>query len=197
LLANPVGNKVYTANQYSDDVTVIDGNADSVVASVTTGMWDNLLLYDPNGSKVYCSGSNWVAAISGATNRVTRAIPVPGWQAALACNPVSNKVYVAGTAPAHRSIIDAAADSVIASLPLDGAATAMAANPASNKAYCATQNTIRIYSGSGDTLIKTLPGGSVSGMLCNPRNNEVYCLMVDDNNVMVGVCGLPEQHIRD
>ena len=61
----------------------------------------------------------------------------------------------------------------------------MAANPASNKAYCATQNTIRIYSGSGDTLIKTLPGGSVSGMLCNPRNNEVYCLMVDDNNVMV------------
>ena len=186
LLANPVSNRVYTANQYGDDVSVIDGAANSVVASVTTGMWDNLLLYDPNGSKVYCSGSNWVVAIGGATNEVIRAIPVPGWQAALACNPVGNKVYAAGTDPAKLSIIDAGADSVIASLSLDGeAALAMACNPVNSKAYCATQSTIRIYSGSGDTLIKTLPGGTVSGILCNPTNNEVYCLMVDGNNVMV------------
>jgi YVTN family beta-propeller protein len=186
LLANPVSNRVYTANQYGDDVSVIDGAANAVLASVTTGMWDNLLVYDPNGSKVYCSGSNWVVAISGATNEVIRAIPVPGWQAALACNPVSNKVYAAGDYPARLSIIDAAADSVIASLSLDDQSPlAMACNPVSGKAYCATENAIRIYSGSGDTLIKTLPGGTVSGMLCNPTNNEVYCLMVDGNNVMV------------
>ena len=39
LVYNSTNNKVYCANAYSNNVTVIDGATDSVITTITVGSW--------------------------------------------------------------------------------------------------------------------------------------------------------------
>ena len=55
LCYNPTNNKVYCANDSSDNVTVIDGATDSVIATVTAGSDPCALCYNPTDNKVYCA----------------------------------------------------------------------------------------------------------------------------------------------
>ena len=55
LCYNPTNNKVYCANSGSDNVTVIDGATNSVIATVTAGSSPRALCYNPTNNKVYCA----------------------------------------------------------------------------------------------------------------------------------------------
>jgi len=54
LVYNPTNNKVYCANDYSDNVTVIDGATNGVITTIGAGDYPCALVYNPTNNKVYC-----------------------------------------------------------------------------------------------------------------------------------------------
>ena len=77
LVYNTTDNKVYCANQTSDNVTVIDGATNTVVATIPVvnypvGLDPRGMVYNPTNNKVYCvhPGNDTVTVIDGAANTV-------------------------------------------------------------------------------------------------------------------------------
>ncbi len=50
---NPVTNRVYVANSYSNSVTVIDGATNAVTATVPLGTYPNAVAVNPVTNKIY------------------------------------------------------------------------------------------------------------------------------------------------
>jgi YVTN family beta-propeller protein len=96
LCYNPTNNKVYCANRYSDNMTVIDGATNSVIATVAAGDRPRALCYNPTDNKVYCSNSGVanVTVTDGATNSVVATVGVGDWPFDFCHNPIQNRVYV-------------------------------------------------------------------------------------------------------
>ena len=55
LVYDSVNNKVYCANNGSDNVTVIDGASNQVITTVAAGSCPCALCYNPQDNKVYCA----------------------------------------------------------------------------------------------------------------------------------------------
>jgi YVTN family beta-propeller protein len=109
LCYNGQDNKVYCANNTSDNVTVIDCATDSVLATVPVASYPWALCWNSQNDRVYCADcySGYVSVIDGVTNSVVRAVEVGlgyGPQA-LAWNPFQNRVYVADNWSACISVL--------------------------------------------------------------------------------------------
>ena len=104
---NPVTNKVYCANSGSDNVTVIDGATNTVIATVAAGFHPRTLCYNPTNNKVYCANrdSDNVTVIDGATNGVITTIPVGSGPIDFCHNPAQNRVYVANRRGSSISVL--------------------------------------------------------------------------------------------
>ena len=92
LVYNSTNNKIYSANYYSDNVTVIDGAANSVVTSITVGDTPCALVYNPTNNKIYCANyySDSVTVIDGETDSVIMTVGVGYSPCALAYNSTYN-----------------------------------------------------------------------------------------------------------
>ncbi len=53
LVYNSTNNKVYCANYWSDEVTIIDGDTDSVITTITVGYEPCAFTYNPHQNRVY------------------------------------------------------------------------------------------------------------------------------------------------
>ena len=73
---NSTDNKVYCANCYGNNVTVIDGATNQVIATAAAGVCPLALCYNPQNNKVYCANqiSSDVTVIDGATNGVVATV---------------------------------------------------------------------------------------------------------------------------
>jgi YVTN family beta-propeller protein len=133
-----VTNRIYVANDTSDNVTVIDG-ATNATATVPTGDHPLSVAVNPVTNKIYvaCQNSDNVTVIDGATND-TAIVPAGSHPAAVAVDPVSNKIYVACQNSATVTVIDGATNASTTvrarNLPI-----AVAVNPVTNKVYVANQ----------------------------------------------------------
>jgi YVTN family beta-propeller protein len=98
---------VYCANGDSDNVSVIDGSSDSVVATVTAGDVPWVLSYNRTSNKIYCAnlGSDDVTVIDGSSNSVLHTIAVGDRPVALCHNPAQNRVYVSNSRSASISVL--------------------------------------------------------------------------------------------
>ena len=108
MAVNPVTNKVYVANQDSDNVTVIDG-ATNHTTTVAAGIEPYAVAVNPVTNKAYVAnkGSNNVTVIDGDTSHTTTvAAGTTPW--AVAVNPVTNKIYVANNDSQNVTVIDGA-----------------------------------------------------------------------------------------
>ena len=101
---NPVTNKVYVANEGSDDVTVIDGATDGTT-TVPIGPHPVAVAVNPATNKVYVAVATGVTVIDGTTH-VTTTLTAGTGPAALAVNAVTNKVYVANHDSDSVTVID-------------------------------------------------------------------------------------------
>jgi YVTN family beta-propeller protein len=139
LVYNSTDNKVYCANLYSNNVTVIDGETDSVITTITVGIQPYALVYNSTNNKVYCANqsSNNVTVIDGTSDSVIATITVGGWPYALFYNSMNKKVYCANSTSDNVTIIDGASDSVITTIMVGGGPSAFAWNPIQNRTYVA------------------------------------------------------------
>jgi YVTN family beta-propeller protein len=97
---NSTNNKIYCANYYDGNVTVVDGATNLVITTVPAVVQGpRAFCYNPTNNKVYFANGNWdgVTVIDGVTDSVTATVAVSGdvGQLGLACNPARNRVYVA------------------------------------------------------------------------------------------------------
>jgi YVTN family beta-propeller protein len=105
---NTVTNKIYVANEFSDDVTVIDG-ATNTTRSVKVGKRPQHIAVNSKTNRIYVNTGtdSSVAVIDGNTLAVTT-LPV-GSNGRMVVNEATNKVYVMRTGPTDEvTIIDGA-----------------------------------------------------------------------------------------
>jgi YVTN family beta-propeller protein len=76
LAVNPVTNTIYVANFGSHDVTVIDGTNDTVIATVTAGLFPAAVAVNPATGKVYVANSGGDDDVTVITPARTEAIPL-------------------------------------------------------------------------------------------------------------------------
>ena len=182
LCYNSVKNKVYCANHWSNNVTVIDGSSNRVIATVAAGRRPRALCYNPTNDKVYCANLDdglTVTVIDGANDSVIATVAA-GWDleaCGLGYNSTNNKVYCANYNCNTVKVIDGAADSVIANVPALSA-YALCYNPANNKVYCADNyhKGVTVFDGATDSVLVTLRAGDhPCALCCDSTNNKVYC----------------------
>ena len=121
----------------SDDVTVIDGVSNTVVASVYTGDFPDALCFNAINNKVYCANfyGNSVSIIDGVSNTVITTVPVGMYPQALFWNPVNNKIYCANRGSGNVTIIDGATNSVVNTLTVDDGPWAFAWDSLTNRTF--------------------------------------------------------------
>ena len=94
LVYNSLNNKVYCANLFSNNVTVID-KYNSVIKIIPVGEKPRAFAYNSLNKKVYCANyiSGNVTVIDGITDSVIKTVPVLTLPLALDYNSLNNKVY--------------------------------------------------------------------------------------------------------
>ena len=139
LVYDPTNNKVYCANRFSDNVTVIDGATNAVITTIVVGSGPEALVYNPTNNKVYCANydSHNVTVIDGATNAVITTITVGDRPFALVYNPTNNKVYCANYYSDNVTVIDGATNAVITTIAVGDEPWAFAWNHTQNRTYVA------------------------------------------------------------
>jgi len=100
-------NKVYCANAWSDDVTVINGTTNAVIKTIAVGSQPNALVYNSTNNKVYCSSyyGNNVTVIDGATDAVITTIAVGNGPWQFTWNYAQNRTYVANWESSSISVL--------------------------------------------------------------------------------------------
>jgi YVTN family beta-propeller protein len=97
---NPATNKIYVANNGENNVSIIDGNTNTVTATVDAGTNPYALAVDASRNLIYVSNLNSasVTIIDGATNQTnTQPVGTPSSPDSLAVNPVLQRVYGAAS----------------------------------------------------------------------------------------------------
>jgi len=133
---NPVTNILYARG--GTGVSVIDGNTDSIITTITLVGGIGGMAVNPVNNKLYVESSNTVVVIDGASNTVITTLPTgmnPGY---IAVNPVTNKVYVAN-GDNTVTVIDGTSNSTT-SLAVNGQFLLPAINPLDNQIYIGNSN---------------------------------------------------------
>src|SRR5260370_3514295 len=104
---NPVTNRIYIANQGSNNVTVIDGASNTAI-TVSVGSRPIAVAVNPATNKVYVANqnSNNVTVIDAANNNATTTVNAGSSPSAVAVNPLTNKIYVADSESNNVTVID-------------------------------------------------------------------------------------------
>jgi len=96
LAVNPATNRIYVGNRMSDDVSVIDGATNTVVATIPLGdgPGPQFVAVNPTTNRIYVADLNTIYVIDGSTNAVAGTISM--YNAGLTVNPTTNRLYVLG-----------------------------------------------------------------------------------------------------
>jgi len=182
LCYNSTNNKVYSANNWSNSVTIIDGATNSVITTVAAGSGPIALGYNTTNNKIYCANnqSNNVTVIDGATDQIINTVPAGYSPHALCYNPQDNKIYCANVWSNDVTIIDGATNSVITTLPTErDSAWDLCYNSRNDKIYCVNRYLIgsfTVISGRFDSVISHRGAGGQPCALCyNSGDNKIYC----------------------
>jgi YVTN family beta-propeller protein len=184
---NPATNRIYTANQDSNSVSVIDGSTNTVVTTIPVGSHPHGVAVNPSTNRVYVANydSGNVSVIDGSSDGVLTAIPVGLHPYAVTVDPATNRIYASnhdsGTGTYVVSVIDGVTNSVLASIPTgDYKPEGVAANPTTNRIYAAVSayyqvGNVLVIDGSTNTVVATIPVSDTPyEVAVNPVTNRIY-----------------------
>jgi YVTN family beta-propeller protein len=152
IVFNPQSNRVYVSNYSSDNVSVIDGIKDSVIATIVVGDGPTAIFHNPAGNKIYCSNVGapgpdspdecTVSIIDAATNKVIKTLTTGDEPTSFCYASNSKRVYWANEWSHDIAVMDAVSDTFIAVVkypsppitPVD-----VCYNPQNNRIYTANR----------------------------------------------------------
>ena len=175
LAPNPASRKLYVANQYSNNVTVID-EVTYATATIPVGSYPTDIAANPVTNKVYVANQSSNTAtvidgVSGSTSTVaTRRSPV-----ALAINSVTNQIYVANYHDNSVTAINGSNNSTV-TIAVGNYPTAVALNSSTNKIYVANLNsdTVTVIDGATRNTATIAVGSFPKAVAVNPLTNKIY-----------------------
>ena len=177
---NPITNKLYVANQFSNTISVIDTEKSKVEENIDVGNSPYDVEINPFSNRIYASNreSNTISVIDGFTNKELTKIPVGSSPVGIGINLATNWIYVANLDSKTISKIDPIENKVKESLkyalssPYD-----IIVNPHTNKVYISDlgKNNVLVLDGNNNTLVSTIPVGSKpSALAINTQTNTIY-----------------------
>jgi YVTN family beta-propeller protein len=180
LCYNPRKNKVYCADGWGGDLTIIDCRGDTVLATLPVGHGGRqVMCYNLRDNKVYCAGEElWI--IDGTGNSVRATVPVSS--SAVCYNPVNDKVYCNAT---YLDVIDGAGDSLTAIIPLT--VSALCYDSRDNTVFCAkTGGGVAVLDGASNMEVATVEVGQQPSLFCyDSLRDKMYCVNEGSHDVSV------------
>jgi YVTN family beta-propeller protein len=156
-------NFIYVSNLNSNNVSVIDGATNSVVATVPVGTAPEVLDVNTTTDMVYVANleSNNVSVIDGSSNAVVATIPLGSNSSpfGVALDSTRNLVYVTNTGAGTVSIINGATNAVVATVPVGNTPAGVRVNTTANLIYVANLGSasVSVIDGSTDSVTSTFP----------------------------------------
>jgi YVTN family beta-propeller protein len=187
---NPITNKLYVANQFSNTISVIDIEKSIVEKNIDVGNSPYDVDVNPFSNRIYSSNrdSNSISVIDGFTNNELTAIPVGKSPLGIGINLATSWIYVANFNSGTITVIDAIDNHIIKSLKFATLPYDIVINPHTNKVYVTYlgKNSVLVLDGSNNTLISTIPVGSKpSALAINTQTNTIYVSNFLNNSVSV------------
>ena len=147
----PDGKKVYVANRYSNNISVIDTGTNKVIASVKAGLGPSGVTVNQAGTKLYVTNceDGTISVIDTNSDTIAATLPAGKWPMGVAVSPDGTKVYVANEGSNNVSIIDTATETVINTVRVGRSPYGIAVSPDGTKVYVANF-------GSDDNLGRTV-----------------------------------------
>lgn len=183
---NPATNKIYVANQNSNNVTVIDGATNSTV-TVAVGWAPQAVAVDAAINKIYVANanSNTVTVINGANNS-TATVGVGSQPMAIAANPLTNKIYISNYRGNSVTVIDGATNST-STVAVGNYPQALAINQMTNRVYVVNSGSgnITVIDGATNSTSTVTVGGYPEALAINLQTNKIYVANYGSNSVTV------------
>ncbi|MGD0115689.1 MAG: YncE family protein [Dehalococcoidia bacterium] len=201
---DPTNNRIYVANYDTDNVSVIDGATNTVVATVPVGHGPSELAVNPATNRIYVvstKSDNRIFVIDGATNTVATTITMDTQPRAVAVDPVTNRVYVTQSDALGKEIvvIDGAANSATRPIVLDSPADDIAVNPHTNRIYVVdgfvegAADSVSVVDGRTRRIVAKVPVGRMPlWIVVNALTNRIYVATVGGVSVIDGASNTVE-----
>ena len=175
LAPNPASRKLYVANQYSNNVTVID-EVTYATATIPVGSYPTDIAANPVTNKIYVANqsSNTATVIDGVSGS-TSTVATGRSPVALAVNSVTNQIYVANYHDNSVTAINGSNNSTV-TIAVGNYPTAVALNSSTNKIYVANLNsdTVTVIDGATRNTATVAVGSFPKAVAVNPLTNKIY-----------------------
>jgi YVTN family beta-propeller protein len=187
---NPISNKLYVANQFSNTISVIDIEKSEVEKNIDVGNSPYDVDVNPFSNRIYTSNrdSDTISVIDGFNNKQLTKISVDDSPLGIGINLATSWIYVANFNSKTITVIDAIENQVIktlkyASLPYD-----IVINPHTNRVYVSDlgKDSVLVLDGNNNSLVSTIPVGSKPSVLAiNTQTDTIYVSNFQNDSVSV------------
>ncbi len=190
IAVNPVNNKIYVTNEFSNSVSVISGSLNSVTNTIPVGNFPYAVAVNPFNSRVYVTnrGSDSVSVIDGSTNTKLDNVTVQGSPVGIAVDPSADWIYVTNFNSDTVSVIDGITNKIKANINTGEVPYGVAINPITKKVYITNMrsNTVSIIDEITNKIITNLTvGENPVGIAVNPTTNKIYVTNYSSNSVSI------------
>jgi YVTN family beta-propeller protein len=174
----------------ADNVSVIDGDSEQVVATVTVGIGPIAAVYDPTNNLVYVvnSESDDVSILSGSNDSLVTSVGVGSYPDAPTLVPASGDVYVSNYDSGNVSVISAVTDQVVTSIGVGDEPDQPVLDTTNGDLYVANDLYISVLDPSDNTLIDTIRLPSDLGLnppVFDSGTGDLYFTEALGSNVLV------------
>jgi YVTN family beta-propeller protein len=191
LAVNSTTNRIYVSNLNSNSVSVIDGNSNTVVATVPLSASPSGIDVNPTTNLIYVATflTGEVVVIDGSNNTVVTTITGVGADL-LAVDVATNLIYAPHFLSTNVSVIDGASNTIVASIPVGKGPFGAAVNSVLNLIYVTNNSsgTISVIDGSTNTVTNTFtlpPFAAPVSIALDTKSNRLY--VTDGQNRVVYV----------
>jgi YVTN family beta-propeller protein len=188
---NPMTNKIYIANSGDGTVTVVDGQFNSVAATIkSVGSFPYAVTVNSLTNKIYVANyvrEGTVSVIDGKSDSVIANVAVGVCPAAVGLNPVTNKIYTANYGDGTVTAIDGISNTT-ETVSLGTSPGALAVNPVTNKIYVTSylwQGSVAAIDGVNNSIVTVRVGSYPDAVAVDGLSNRVYVANSSDGTVSV------------
>ena len=197
IAVNQITNRIYVVNEGTDNVSVIDGETDSVIATIDVGDNPEGVAVNPITNLIYVTNENddSISVIDGTTNAVidtiesTQQHPIDDPEG-ITVNVLTNRIYVANDNDDTVSVIDGDSQSstyhkVIATISVGNKPEVLDVNHVTNTVYVANElsNSVSVIDGEDNEVIALITNqiDDPEGIAVNENTQLVYVVSVSIN----------------